>query len=63
MVDRKYQFVLFCAFDSASDAGIFSRSKIGRRLAAGALNIPEYHVYEGVKLPYVIEGDAAFPLE
>ena len=32
-------------------------------MAAGALNIPEYHVYEGVKLPYVIEGDAAFPSE
>ena len=64
MVDHKYQFVLVDvgAFGSASDAGIFSRSKIGRRLAAGTLNIPEYHVYEGVKLPYVIVGDAAFPL-
>ena len=50
------------AFGSASDAGIFSRSKIGTQLAAGTLNITEYHVYVGVKLLYVMVGDAAFPL-
>ena len=51
MVNHKYQFVDVGAVGAASDAGIFSRSKMGRRLAAGMLNIPEHHVYEGVKLP------------
>ena len=63
-VDHKYQFFLVDvgAFGSVRDAGIFSSSKIGRLLAAKTLNIPEYQVFEAVKLLYVIVGNAAFPI-
>lgn len=66
VVDYKYCFRLVDIGTPGrhSDGGIFLNSKIGKGIKEGKLNIPqEREMIDGRgDLPFVIVGDAAFPL-
>ncbi|XP_023727161.1 uncharacterized protein LOC111875283 [Cryptotermes secundus] len=67
LVDANYKFIAvdIGSYGRSSDGGIFSTSKLGRRLEMGTLDIPEDALLPGTQqlAPYVIVGDPAFPLK
>ena len=69
LVDADLKFIAIDvgAYGRNSDGGIFSQSNLGRSLALNALNLPEDEPMSNAdqlgKMPYVIVGDAAFPLQ
>lgn len=69
LVDADLKFIAIDvgAYGRNSDGGIFAQSNLGKSLALNALNLPEDEVIPNAeqlgKLPYVIVGDAAFPLQ
>lgn len=60
-----FTFVDIGAYGRRSDGGVFSECEIGIRLENGKMNLPPAApICElGVKLPYCIVGDEAFPLK
>ena len=70
LVDANNQFLCvdIGAYGRQSDAGVFGNSALGQALEApNNLNIPPSEVIQGAEhlgpLPYVVVGDAAFPLQ
>ncbi|CAH2088918.1 unnamed protein product [Euphydryas editha] len=67
LVDANYKFIYVNVGDLGknSDAGIYSRSGLAKRLEKNTLNIPGPKEIPGTKekLPHVIVGDEAFPLK
>ncbi|XP_050313024.1 uncharacterized protein LOC126748059 [Anthonomus grandis grandis] len=62
--DYKFLAVDIGGLGKNSDGNIFSNSNFGKALAENRLNIPHYKPLPGTEdtMPYVIIGDAAFPL-
>lgn len=67
LVDSNYKFISVNvgSYGRNSDGNIFAKSKLGRLLEQGRLNIPmDIPLTEsGEPIPYVIVGDEAFPLK
>jgi hypothetical protein len=69
LVDADYKFIFVDIGRNGriSDEGVFSRSTLSQELESNTLAIPDdsyLPMYaDGPKLPYVIVGDAAFPLK
>jgi hypothetical protein len=70
LVDASYKFICvdIGSYGRQSDAGIFANSNLGQALMPpNSLNLPDDAHIEGVeqlgKLPYVVVGDEAFPLQ
>lgn len=67
LVDANYKFITISvgAYGKDSDAGIFSKSKLGKKLAAGQLHFPDDKPLPGFTepVPHVIIGDEGFPLQ
>lgn len=67
IVDADYKFidVDIGPYFKTKHAGVFSNSQIGKRLAAGHMDIPEDDHLPGtdVTLPYVLVGSEGFPLK
>uniref|UniRef100_A0A8C6SPQ9 DDE Tnp4 domain-containing protein n=1 Tax=Neogobius melanostomus TaxID=47308 RepID=A0A8C6SPQ9_9GOBI len=67
VVDADYRFRVVQTGDygRSSDGGVFASSALGRGLEAGNLSTPADGVLPGaeIEMPYVIVGDAAFPLK
>lgn len=69
LVDANYKFLYvdIGAYGSQSDGGIFKNCKLGKALKSNELNLPKNEEIEGAedigKMPYVILGDEAFPLQ
>ena len=70
LVDASYKFICvdIGSYGRQSDAGIFSHSNIGQALLPpNKLSLPSDDIITGAehlgKLPYVIVGDEAFPLQ
>ena len=63
--DHRYKliFVDIGAFGLRSDGGIFSESTMGHLFRSKKMNVPAARIVGRFELPYVILGDAAFPLE
>lgn len=53
------------AYGKNSDGGIFANSNLGKALQNRSLNVPEDSAIPNtdIQVPYVIEGDEAFPLK
>ena len=69
VVDADYRFRLIQVgdFGGTSNGGIYSRSAIGKKMEANSMNVPTDTYLPGSrhlgKVPYVLVGDAAFPLK
>lgn len=67
LVDSNYKFITIDigGYGKNSDAGIFSDSHLGKRLAAGNLYLPDDKPLPGLTepLPHVFIGDEGFPLQ
>ncbi|RXN13449.1 nuclease HARBI1 [Labeo rohita] len=69
LVDADYRFTYIQVgdFGRASDGGVYGSSRLGRGMEAKTLNVPEDSPLPGSgvqgPMPYVIVGDAAFPLK
>lgn len=68
LVDADYRFRVVQVGDYGrnSDAGIYAQSRLGKGMEAGTLNVPRKTPLPGSgelgEMPYVMVGDAAFPL-
>ena len=66
--DAHYRFIMIDVGDTSrhSDGGVFSNSQFGKALASNSLSLPPARPLPGINsqnVPYVIVGDAAFPLK
>lgn len=66
LVDANYKFIVIDvgAYGRSSDSGIFRSSSLGKKFFSNNLDIPQEKNLPGtnVPAPFVIVGDAAFPL-
>ncbi|KAK7149295.1 hypothetical protein R3I94_008810 [Phoxinus phoxinus] len=69
LVDANYKFIAIQVgdFGKSSDGGVYSNSTLGRAMKEKTLSVPEEKCLPGAedlgRLPYVMVGDAAFPLK
>jgi hypothetical protein len=67
LVDENYKFTIIDVggYSKSSNGGLFTRSILGKSLEANTLNIPNSKPPPKSEepLPFVIVGDAAFPLK
>lgn len=69
LVDADYKFIAIQVgdFGRTSDDGIYAASSLGRGMAANTLNVPKSEPLPAAEqlgeVPYVMVGDAAFPLK
>ncbi|KAG1968288.1 hypothetical protein F2P79_003242 [Pimephales promelas] len=69
LVDGNYKFIAIQVgdFGKSSDGGVYSNSTLGRAMKEKTLSVPEEKCLPGTedlgRLPYVMVGDAAFPLK
>lgn len=66
LCDANYRFIMVDVGEcgSWSDGGVFRECEMGKKLKCGGLSIPGYRELPNshVKMPFVVVGDAAFPL-
>ena len=66
-LDYHFKMIQIGDFGRTSDAGVYASSRIGKGFESKQLNLPEATYIPGAqylgKMPYVIVGDAAFPLK
>lgn len=65
--DYRFTYIQVGDFGQASDGGVYGSSRLGRGMEAKTLNVPKDSPLPGAgvqgPMPYVIVGDAAFPLK
>ena len=64
--DYKFRVVQVGDYGRGSDSGIYAESRLGKRLEAGTMHVPRDTPLPGAdelgRVPFVVVGDAAFPL-